>query len=94
MLPDPLAIRRYLETLQERICNALEAADGTARFQSDRLDTSGGGVSEPRVLSGSVIERAGVNFTHSIGDRLPDAASAGVFVRGYPSANVLGAAGD
>ncbi len=75
MVPEPMAIRRYLESLQDRICEAIEQADGAAGFEEHRWDTEPGGVSAPRVLTGSVIERAGVNFTHTIADRLPDAAS-------------------
>jgi coproporphyrinogen III oxidase len=75
MVPDPTAVRRYLEELQNRICDALERADGHARFEEDRSATDHGGISAPRVLTGDVIERAGVNLTHSVGERLPDAAS-------------------
>jgi coproporphyrinogen III oxidase len=73
---DPLAIRAFLRDLQSQICQGLEAADGSARFCSDDAQAPGGGISAPRVLSGgAVIERAGVNFTHSVGDKLPEAAS-------------------
>jgi coproporphyrinogen III oxidase len=73
---DPLAIRAFLRDLQSQICQGLEAADGSARFYSDDAHAPGGGISAPRVLSGgAVIERAGVNFTHSVGDKLPEAAS-------------------
>jgi coproporphyrinogen III oxidase len=77
MAPDPLAIRRFLQDLQAEICGALEQADGTASFLADDRETIGGGLSAPRVMAdGPVIERAGVHFTHSVGDRLPEAASA------------------
>ena len=73
---DPKVIRGFLRSLQLEICAALEEADGTAHFVSDDIETSGGGISAPRVLSGgTVIERAGVHFTHSVGDQLPMAAS-------------------
>jgi coproporphyrinogen III oxidase len=76
MALDPKAIRGFLQSLQAEVCAALEDADGTARFVPDDMQTSGGGISAPRVLSGgAVIERAGVNFTHSVGDQLPKAAS-------------------
>ena len=76
MKPTPATMRSSLQELQAEICAALESIDGTARFVSDDVQTSGGGISAPRVLSGSdVIERAGVNFTHSVGDCLPKAAS-------------------
>ena len=60
----------FLRALQAEICHALEQIDGEARFEEDARQTEGGGLSAPRVLAdGAVIERAGVNFTHSVGDR-------------------------
>jgi len=76
MAPDPHAVRRYLEDLQGEICAALQAEDGTACFQAHDEQSASGGVSAPRVLAdGAVIERAGVALTHSVGDRLPEAAT-------------------
>ncbi len=73
----PEHVREFLRALQARICDALERVDGQARFVEDAEDTPHGGLSAPRVLSGGRhIERAGVNFTHSIGLQLPAAASA------------------
>ena len=69
-------IHDYLSGLQDRICRALEAEDGTARFLEAELVRPGGGVSRPRVLSdGPVIERAAVNFTHTEGANMPPAAT-------------------
>ena len=77
MSANPTAVRTYLRTLQNTICAALESADGSARFIEDPVETDGGGLSAPRVLAdGSHLERAGVNFTHSVGDDLPAAATA------------------
>lgn len=76
MAPDPHAVRHFLEDLQVEICAALEEEDCTARFQADDVRSTGGGVSAPRVLAdGAVIERAGVHLTHTVGDRLPEAAT-------------------
>ncbi len=62
--------------LQEDICTALEALDGTARFSLERLPSAGGGFGQPRVLQdGKHIEKAAVQFTHSYGAALPAAAS-------------------
>ncbi len=62
--------------LQDRIVDALEAVDGEARFRREHIDTPGGGSSRPRVLAdGPVIEKAAVQFTHSIGATLPPAAT-------------------
>jgi coproporphyrinogen III oxidase len=77
MSPDSSAVRAFLRGLQNTICTALETADGSARFIEDPVETELGGLSAPRVLSGGAhIERAGVNFTHTVGDMLPPAATA------------------
>lgn len=79
------AVSDYLVRVQDRICDALEAADGQAEFRRDRWDRGdtptgelrlmGGG--ESRVLrEGAVFEQAGVNFSHVRGERLPPSASA------------------
>jgi coproporphyrinogen III oxidase len=73
--PSVTPVREYLLDLQDRICSALEAQDGGARFVEHR-DESGGGLARPRVLEGgAVIEKTAVNFTHSIGSRMPPAAT-------------------
>ncbi len=69
-------VRAELEDLQGRICAALEDADGAGRFRADELSGRSGGVSRPRVLEGGeVLERAGVNFSHTFGAALPPAAT-------------------
>ena len=76
MSAQPGQVREFLRLLQEEICEALEQADGEARFEEDAQHTEAGGLSAPRVLAdGLHIERAGVNFTHSVGDKLPAAAT-------------------
>ena len=61
---------------QSSIVGALEALDGRAEFQGETIETPGGGISQPRVLSnGQHIEKAAVQFTHSVGAALPPAAS-------------------
>ena len=75
--PDADAVLAYLRGLQDRICSALEQADGTARFASDRWNRAEGGGGESRVLrNGAVFEQAGVNFSHVMGARLPASATA------------------
>jgi coproporphyrinogen III oxidase len=75
-LPDLAPLRGYLLVLQDRICAALEAEDGGARFREDALDSPGGGLSRTRVLEdGPVLEKAAVNFTHARGASLPPAAT-------------------
>ena len=74
--PDLEAVRLHLERLQDTICAALEAEDGSAHFDRREIEHEGGGRSQPRVLSdGEVIERAAVHFTHTLGKRLPPAAA-------------------
>ncbi|TFL10266.1 oxygen-dependent coproporphyrinogen oxidase [Pusillimonas caeni] len=66
----------YFTSLQARIVQALEEADG-ASFQSDSWtrDEGGGGLS--RLLEGGALfERAGVLFSHVRGRALPPSASA------------------
>src|SRR4051794_36377793 len=71
------AVQAYLQTLQDRICAALESTDGTAKFQVDRWTRTEGGGGESRVLRhGSVFEQAGVNFSHVQGASLPASATA------------------
>ncbi len=71
------AVKEYLQNLQNSICSALAAVDGSAEFKADvwRRDEGGGG--DSRVLAdGAVFEKAGVNFSHIHGSTLPPSASA------------------
>ena len=69
-------VREFLLGLQDRLCAELEAEEPEARFVRDRLDTPGGGLSQPRVLSeGVCIEKAAVHFSHTRGTQLPPAAT-------------------
>lgn len=74
--PDPAAVDAYLTGLQGRICAALEAEDGAARFRGED-GSEGGTQARPRVLEGgAVVEKAAVNFTHARGAGLPAPATA------------------
>ena len=69
-------VRNYFINLQETICEVLETIDGDKQFSVEDIATQGGGMSRPRVLdNGSCIERGAVQFTHSVGESLPPAAS-------------------
>jgi coproporphyrinogen III oxidase len=69
-------VRVYLEALQDRICGALEALDGRARFDARCFDAPDGTSARPRVLSdGAVLDRAAVNFSHARGPSLPPTAT-------------------
>ncbi|HEY1461028.1 MAG TPA: oxygen-dependent coproporphyrinogen oxidase [Casimicrobiaceae bacterium] len=73
---DLSATLAYFIGLQSRIVARLESIDGT-RFRQERWTRPEGGGGESCVLEeGGVFERAGVNFSHVRGDRLPPSASA------------------
>ena len=73
---DMEAVKTCFIDLQGGICAALEALDGDACFSSERFDYPGGGCGQPRVLQdGRNLEKAAVQYTHSVGDALPAAAS-------------------
>ncbi|MBP9902448.1 MAG: oxygen-dependent coproporphyrinogen oxidase [Verrucomicrobia bacterium] len=77
MTPDLNAVRAYLHDLQDRICVALESADGTAKFREDAWQRAAGGGGRTRVLAeGSIFEKAGVAFSHVTGTQLPPSATA------------------
>ncbi|MGB2063610.1 MAG: coproporphyrinogen III oxidase, partial [Marinomonas gallaica] len=62
--------------LQDRICQRLEVFEPSARFHEDAWQRDTGGMGRTRVLSGDVIEKGGVNFSHVRGDKLPPSATA------------------
>lgn len=71
------SVKKYLLELQNTICSALEAEDGSGRFKEDAWQREAGGGGRTRVLEqGDVFEQAGVNFSHVFGDRLPPSATA------------------
>jgi coproporphyrinogen III oxidase len=75
--PDPSRVKSFLMDLQDRICAALEASDGQARFAEDSWQRPGGGGGRSRVLTGGkVFEQAGVGFSHVTGDAMPPSATA------------------
>lgn len=75
--PDLHAVKTYLLDLQDRICAALEAADGTAKFVEDNWTREEGGGGRSRVMAdGTVFEKGGVGFSHVFGSKLPPSATA------------------
>ncbi len=84
-------VRRYLLSLQaslvERIDGFASSANSSSAtkpaFSTESIETQGGGLSQPRVIAdpwdGSYnqqgIEKAAVQFTHSVGAALPPAAT-------------------
>ena len=73
---DREAVKAYLLGLQERICSALEEADGGGRFRRDTWQRAEGGGGESRVLrGGKLLEQGGVNFSHVLGAQMPASAT-------------------
>ena len=69
-------VKHYLLGLQDRLCQAMEALDGLARFQEDPWQREGGGGGRSRVLrEGAVFEQAGIGFSHVFGSGLPATAT-------------------
>ncbi len=77
-IPNIDAVKDYLLSLQDQICNDLEIADGKATFTEDNWQRDGlGGGGRTRVLTeGGVFEQGGVNFSHVFGNKLPASATA------------------
>lgn len=74
--PDVAAVLAYLRGLQDGICEAIEQADGSAKFLHDRWQRNEGGGGDSRVLrNGAVFEQAGVNLSHVMGAKLPTSAT-------------------
>ncbi len=70
-------VKTYLLQLQDTLCATLAAEDGEKSFTEDRWAHSEGGGGQTRYLAdGGVFEKAGVNFSHVHGFRLPPAATA------------------
>ena len=71
------AVKRYLLSLQDKICAELAEEDGAAQFSVEEWTREAGGGGRSRVLSeGAVFEKGGVNFSHVMGENLPPSASA------------------
>jgi coproporphyrinogen III oxidase len=71
---EPLKTRasHFFSSLQDKICAALEVAEGQTKFREDLWQREGGGGGRTRVLeAGGVFEKAGVNFSAVHGE-LPD----------------------
>jgi coproporphyrinogen III oxidase len=71
------SVKTWLLGLQDRICAAIEAEDGSGRFAEERWERPEGGGGRSRVLAdGTVFEQAGVGFSHVHGPGLPPSATA------------------
>ncbi len=62
--PTKETITAFFTELQDRICSALEATDGTGQFREDDWQRPGGGGGRSRILTnGTIIEKGGVGFS-------------------------------
>ena len=75
-MTDKSAVKKYLLSLQNRICSALEIEDNKALFHEDNWSrVEGGGGSSRIITNGDVFEKGGVNFSHILGAKLPCSAT-------------------
>jgi coproporphyrinogen III oxidase len=69
--------KNYLLNLQQKICHAFNILEPEKKFIEDKWQRAAGGGGISCVLEdGLVFEKAGVNFSHVMGDNLPATASA------------------
>lgn len=71
----PQAVYDYLQGLQARIVEAIELVDGKNFLHDSWQRPEGGGGNSCLLEGGNVFERAGVGFSHVLGNKLPPAAS-------------------
>lgn len=66
----------YLQNLQAKIVESIELVDGKNFLQDSWQRPEGGGGTSCMLEEGNVFERAGVGFSHVLGNKLPPSASA------------------
>ena len=69
------AVLAYLQNLQAKIIEALEVVDGKTFLHDSWQRPEGGGGNSCLLEGGNVFERAGVGFSHVLGNKLPPAAT-------------------
>ena len=69
------AVLNYLQSLQAKIIEALELVDGKTFLHDSWQRPEGGGGNSCILEGGNVFERAGVGFSHVLGNKLPPAAT-------------------
>ncbi|NHB93308.1 oxygen-dependent coproporphyrinogen oxidase [Photorhabdus cinerea] len=76
-IPNVNQIKSFFLSLQDKICQQLEQADGTAKFTEQSWQREEGGGGRSRIMrEGTVFEQAGANFSHVSGTMLPLSATA------------------
>lgn len=78
---DKHAVKQFLMSLQDSICQQLEQEDGKAVFvedawQREKGERLGGGGRTRVLRDGDVFEQGGVNFSHVEGNEMPASATA------------------
>lgn len=69
------AVLDYLQGLQARIVESVELVDGKTFLHDGWQRPEGGGGNSCMLEEGNVFERAGIGFSHVLGNKLPPAAS-------------------
>ncbi len=72
---DTQVVLHYLQNLQSQIVEALELVDGKTFLHDSWNRPEGGGGTSCLLEEGNVFERAGVGFSHVLGNKLPPAAT-------------------
>ena len=72
---NPNAVFEYLQGLQNRIVEAVEMVDGKRFLHDSWQRPEGGGGTSCMLEEGNVFERAGIGFSHVLGNKLPPSAS-------------------
>ena len=72
---DTKVVLNYLQNLQAKIVEALELVDGKNFLNDTWQRPEGGGGTSCLLEDGNVFERAGIGFSHVLGNRLPPAAT-------------------
>ncbi len=72
---DSKAVFKYLQNLQARIIESVELVDGKTFLHDGWQRPEGGGGNSCMLEEGNVFERAGIGFSHVLGNKLPPAAS-------------------
>lgn len=74
--PDIEQVKNCFLNWQTLICDRMADLDGKASFSVEDIRAENGGHSRPRVIDdGQHIERGAVQYSHSLGDALPAAAT-------------------
>ncbi len=67
-------VKKFMQGLQDNICQGLEELDSKATFKQDQWERTEGGGGRSRVITdGDYFDKGGVNFSEVYGSRLPPA---------------------